>query len=157
MLHGSSGARLRTVGPTRSWIESLYGPEVSARFGDREISCSGTVIGSHEALLDYIDRLVGSVTHSNSFRWRAGQDTIRAFIMCCFTTVRCRCACRVANGRHVFTVGYVPDREMTVSKREHPGGGDRRKVSAGASVQLSFDSEVQVIADILAKPESSHS
>jgi hypothetical protein len=98
-----------------NWVTALYGPQMLARIGSRDISCSGTTIGTHAAVLDYIDRLVSHVSPARFvplFGKRGGHDQgIHNVLLHTGALPRARA---VPNGIHVFTVGFVPDAEIVL-------------------------------------------
>jgi predicted O-linked N-acetylglucosamine transferase (SPINDLY family) len=107
----AAGRRIGDCRINQGWIADLFGPEAPARFAGHEISCAGATLGSHEAVLEYIDRLVGSVTPEQfqSLAGRSGHDQgIHNFLLYSGALRGARC---VENGRHVYTMRFVPDNE----------------------------------------------
>jgi hypothetical protein len=105
----------RTIGvdPMNSqWVREVLGQESLDRIADRPISCSGTTIGTHRAILDYIDRLAA---HANpeillQHRQRRGHDQgIHNYLL---HTGALRDAQMIANGRHVLTMGAMSEKTI---------------------------------------------
>jgi predicted O-linked N-acetylglucosamine transferase (SPINDLY family) len=107
-----AGRKIADCRANREWIADLYGHDMLLRFADEDISCSGTTMGSSAGLLEYFDLLVGSVDVSqfHALVGRHGHDQgIHNVLLHSGALPHAR---RVANGTHVFTVGFVPDNEL---------------------------------------------
>ena len=96
----------------RNWVQSLYGPEVLARVGQGKISCSGITLGTHEAVLDYLDRLCGHVRPDRFLAVLGERGHDQGIHNVLLQTGGLPRARLIDNGRHVFTVGHVPDEEV---------------------------------------------
>ena len=94
------------------WMEQIYGPEVLSRLKDCRISCSGTTIGSHAAILQYIDLLLSYADPKvlAALKGFRGHDqAIHNFLL---HTGALPHAQLIPNGRHVLTLGGAPDSEV---------------------------------------------
>jgi hypothetical protein len=107
----AAGRKIADCRTNRNWIADLFEAEVLARVADKEISCAGTTLGSHAAVLEYLDLLIGSVTTAQllSLEGRGGHEQGIHNVL--LHTGGLSRAQRVANGVHVFTLGYVLEKE----------------------------------------------
>jgi tetratricopeptide (TPR) repeat protein len=103
----------RTIGDSPSnslWVEQIYGADGLSRIRNQQISCSGTTIGSHRAIINYIDLLMEHATPALCARLKKfefGHDQgIHNFLL---RTGALPMARIIANGEHVYTVGLVSD------------------------------------------------
>ena len=94
------------------WVKHVFGSPGLARIGNRTVSCSGTTIGSQQAILQYIDLLL---SHANP-KVVAGLPHVRGHDQGIHNyllyTGALPLARLVPNGQHVHTVGFVPDSEI---------------------------------------------
>lgn len=111
----------RTIGQCHyntTWIKDIYGPAEFERIKDCEISCSGITIGSHRAIVGYIDRLLTYATPEALAKlspMRGHDQGIHNFMLRTGALPHARLA---PNGQHVFTLGHVPEQQITLT----PGG-----------------------------------
>lgn len=97
------------------WIEQVFGPQVLERLKDKPISCSGTTIGTQEAIMQYIELLLNHANPKKLDQYRSyrGHDQgIHNFLL---HTGALPGAKLIRNGEHVFTIGFVPENQMTVA------------------------------------------
>lgn len=105
----------RTIGqcPNNSmWVEHVFGTTGLARIRDRTVSCSGTTIGSKQAILRYIDLMLSyaNPTLVAGLPYLRGHDQgIHNYLLYNGAMPHARL---VPNGQHVHTVGCVPDCEI---------------------------------------------
>ena len=91
------------------WIDHIFGPNAVREAANWPISCSGTTIGSHATILQYIDRLLAQATPEKMARLvhlRGHDQGIHNYLL---GTGALPQAVLVPNGRHVYTVGFIPD------------------------------------------------
>ena len=107
----------RTIGQSennRSWVEQIYGSEGLERIKNYEISCSGTTIGSHRAIVDYIDLLLQPAKPNLMvplMKYRGHDQGIHNYLL---RTGALRNARLIPNGQHVYTVAYVNDADIAL-------------------------------------------
>lgn len=53
--------RVGVEGFNTRWLRNLYGDAFVDRHRDRPISCSGTVVGTREAMLEYLTEMIGEI------------------------------------------------------------------------------------------------
>ncbi len=94
------------------WIQQIYGDEALAELGECGISCSGTTIGTHPAIIRYIDLLLsqadpGVLAPLSGYR---GHDQgMHNYLLHKGYLPEARL---VPNGEHVYTLGLVPGAEV---------------------------------------------
>jgi hypothetical protein len=96
----------------RFWLRSLFGEEVERQLSGHGISCSGTTIGTHAGILDYIARMTSVVRKAQflDIMDEKGHDQgVHNYLL---HTGGLPSARIIENGRHVYTVGYVWDAEV---------------------------------------------
>jgi len=107
-----------TVCPSNSmWVQHVYGPEALLRLQSKRISCSGTTIGTHEAILGYIDKLLSHAKPalmSRLGRFSGHDQGIHNFLL---HTGAFPGATVFENGGHVYTLAQVPGQDIAVDAR----------------------------------------
>jgi hypothetical protein len=99
-----------TIGKSKNtslWVEQIFGREVLARLADRPISCSGTTIGSHRAILRYVDLLLSHADVRvlvNLSQYRGHDQGIHNYLLHTGALPEARL---VPNAEHVYTLGLV--------------------------------------------------
>lgn len=111
----AAGRSIAACRSNSNWILSLYGPETLARVGGCDISCSGTTIGTHAAVLGYIDRMLGQVRPDQFLRLVGQRGHDQGVHNVLLHTGALPHARAVSNGVHVFTVGFVPDADVALA------------------------------------------
>lgn len=107
----------RTVGQcdeNSRWIQQIIGTEGFEAVKNFEISCSGETIGSHQAILGYIDLLLAHIDAARlvQLRHARGHDQgIHNFLLHIGALPKAR---KIPNGQHVYTLGFVPESEFTL-------------------------------------------
>jgi hypothetical protein len=94
------------------WIEQLYGAAVLDRHRSKSISCSGTTIGSHAAICDYLERMLWEgrpELASRMGRYRGYDQGIHNVLLHSGALSN---AVVVRNGDVVWTLHNVPDAEI---------------------------------------------
>jgi len=111
----------RTIGQCESdseWIQQIFGSDALERVKNYDISCSGTTIGSHRAIVEYIDLLLQPAKPNLMARlmnYRGHDQGIHNYLLHTGALPKARL---IPNGQHVYTVGRVNDAEITLG----PGG-----------------------------------
>lgn len=111
----------RTIGEcvvNTMWVEQIFGSGGLERIKDYEISCSGTTIGSHRAMIHYIDLLLEHAEPNllvRLLKFRGHDQGIHNFLLRTGALPKARL---IPNGQHVFTVGAAPESEISLG----PGG-----------------------------------
>jgi hypothetical protein len=110
-----------TIGacPSNSfWIQNVFGDEVLKRLSGKRISCSGTTMGSHQAILRYIETLLSYATPELTSRLigtRGEDQGIHNYMLHTAALPNIRVS---ENGEFVYTLARVPPAETCVL----PGG-----------------------------------
>lgn len=105
----------RTIGQSAcnsQWMQQIFGQGILEQLQDKTISCSGTTIGSHEAIIDYINRMLGHADPNllaQLTQYRGHDQAIHNFLL---YTGALPQAQLIPNGVHVYTVGGIPDSEI---------------------------------------------
>lgn len=108
----------RTIGlcPDNSrWVRQVFGRTVLADLAGEVISCSGTTIGTHAAIVDYLSLLLSHVrpdVMAAVREWRGHDQGIHNYLLHTGAIPRAR---RIENGIWVHTLGSVPDSEVSVA------------------------------------------
>jgi len=56
------------------WVREHFGPEMLATLADKPVSCSGTTIGDHDAMIDYLRTMTNHLTPPPKAERMAGYD-----------------------------------------------------------------------------------
>jgi hypothetical protein len=91
------------------WVEQIFGPEGLQLVKDKPISCSGTTIGSHLAILTYIDQMLSCANPAvlDEHRTYRGHDQgIHNYLLHTGALAGARL---VPNGEFVLTMGTMTD------------------------------------------------
>jgi len=56
------------------WVREHLGPDALAAIGDRPVSCSGTTVADHAAMLDYLEKMTGLLAPPTTGERMAGYD-----------------------------------------------------------------------------------
>lgn len=56
------------------WVREHLGPEALAAIADRPVSCSGTTVAGHAAMIDYLERMTGLLVPPTRGECMAGYD-----------------------------------------------------------------------------------
>ena len=97
------------------WIDHIFGAAGVAIMKNRPISCSGTTIGTHEGILQYIDRMMFHATPEKMAKiaqYRGHDQGIHNYML---GTGQLPGAVLLPNGNHVYTVAKVPDQNIRVA------------------------------------------
>lgn len=97
------------------WIEDMFGPQVLAEMKADRVSCSGTTMGSHDAILRYIEKLLHfcKAPLMMKLQGKRGHDQgIHNYILRHRLVEGIRA---VENGTHIFTIGRMPEAEIILS------------------------------------------
>jgi len=111
----------RTIGSDQMnamWVNQIYGPRGLELLKDKPISCSGTTIGAHQPLLDYVDLLLKHANPEVLARYpeyRGHDQGIHNYLL---HTGALPLVQTIPNARHVYTLGAVPQEEIVLG----PGG-----------------------------------
>ena len=109
---------VRTIGqcPDDSlWIQQIFGPAILERLKDFEISCSGTTIGTHAAIVQYIDLLLQPAKPNlmaKLMNFRGHDQGIHNYLLRTGALPQARL---IPNGEQVYTVGSVKDSDITLA------------------------------------------
>jgi hypothetical protein len=107
----------RTIGQSennRSWVEQIYGADGLEKIKNFEISCSGTTIGSHQAIVEYIGLLLQPAKPNVMvplMKYRGHDQGIHNYLLRTGALPKARL---VPNGQIVYTVGYVHDSNIAL-------------------------------------------
>jgi hypothetical protein len=110
----------RTIGQCEAnsrWLADIYGAQVVQQLKDYEISCSGTTIGSHAAILKYIHLLLREARPGVLLplrRFRGHDQGIHNYLLRTGALPEARL---IPNGRHVVTVGCIASAEFGCGPR----------------------------------------
>lgn len=110
--------------PNATWVKQVFGDEVLRQLAAKPISCSGTTIGSHTAILRYIELLLKHARPDlmPALKGYKGHDQgIHNFLLHTGAVP----ARAVANGVHIHTLGQVPDADLEVGPDGILGAGGR--------------------------------
>jgi hypothetical protein len=104
----------RTIGQSpvnTRWIKYIFGPEAAERLKSFEIVCSGTTIGTHVAMIHYIDQLLGHAKPEIlvKLRRRGHDQGIHNYLLRTGALPNARL---IPNGQHVYTMARVPDPDI---------------------------------------------
>jgi hypothetical protein len=111
----------RTIGSDQSnamWVNQMYGPRGLELLKDKPISCSGTTIGAHQPLLEYVDVLLKHANPETLARYpeyRGHDQGIHNYLLHTGALPRVQA---IPNARHVYTLGAVPPEQIRLG----PGG-----------------------------------
>lgn len=96
----------------REWIEAAYGREKVRTLAGRPISCSGTTLGTREAILDYISAMIEAMgqVHPDSLKVTGIDQGIHNVLIQEGRFPKARLS---PNGQHILTMGHLP-RERVV-------------------------------------------
>ena len=106
-----------TIGRCRSnslWVKQVYGDAILQGLFDRRISCSGTTMGDHAALIDYCDKILAEARPDIMIKLvgvRGHDQGIHNYLL---NTGKLPGAVVNENGDFVFTLAQVPDGEVMV-------------------------------------------
>jgi len=98
------------------WIEHLYGKEMLARLANREVSCSGTTLGTFPAIREYVRKLIGEIRPHHFIalgRARGHDQGIHNVLLYTGALPNARI---IPNGMHVYTVAVVPDEQIRLGQ-----------------------------------------
>ena len=56
------------------WVREHLGPKTLTAIGDKPVSCSGTTVGDHGAMLDYLEKMIGRLSPPTTGERMAGYD-----------------------------------------------------------------------------------
>ena len=107
------------------WIQQIYGEAGVERLKDCEISCSGITIGTHRAIVEYVDKLLCEATPqiaSSLDKYRGHDQGIHNYLLRTGALPQARL---IPNCQHVYTMGFVPDNEFSIGPAKTiiaPGG-----------------------------------
>ena len=111
-----AGRRIGQCEFNRRWVQEVYGTQGLERVADCQIYCSGTTIGSQRAIVQYIDLLLTQATPevlANVSKVRGHDQGIHNFLLHTGALPQAR---MIDNGRHVYTLGHVPDGQVHIGE-----------------------------------------
>jgi hypothetical protein len=94
------------------WVNQVYGPRGLELIKDKPISCSGTTIGAHQPLLEYIDLLLKHANPEVLARYpeyRGHDQGIHNYLLHTGALPHVQ---MIPNARHVYTMGAVPEDQI---------------------------------------------
>lgn len=108
-----------TIGrcPSNSlWVRQIFGERALAELANEPISCAGTTMGTHDAILKYVHALIGHANPEKMMhltQWRGHDQGIHNFLLHhgIFSNAR-----RVENGDWVYTLAQVPRGEVVFTE-----------------------------------------
>lgn len=97
------------------WVREFFGAEVLARLARCPISCSGTTMGTHGALLEYLPKLMFHAQPERLTRLPSARGYDQGIHNYLLHTGALPQARAVPNGDWIYTLGHVPPREIVLS------------------------------------------
>lgn len=114
----AAGRTISQCSYNTQWVTDLYGKSGCQQIGDQQISCSGTTIGTHRAIMGYLDKLLGAANIEilRGITTSPGHDqAIHNYLI---RTGAFPNAGLIPNGLHVYTMGYVADDEFSIGPNQ---------------------------------------
>ncbi|MGE5503234.1 MAG: hypothetical protein ACM31L_02315 [Actinomycetota bacterium] len=99
--------------PNATWIQQVFGDETLGQLADKPISCSGTTMGSHDAVLHYIELLLKYAKPdlmASLKGWKGHDQGIHNYLLHTGAVP----ARMVENGTHIHTLGLMPDADIRI-------------------------------------------
>lgn len=96
------------------WIQQIFGPQIAAQLAAHRISCSGTTMGSHAAVEEYLSAMMKHVHPARLAAlepWRGHDQGIHNFLLHTGALPEAR---MVENGQWVHTLEKVPCEELNL-------------------------------------------
>lgn len=96
------------------WIQQVFGDAVLARLASRRISCSGTTMGTHSAMLRYAEKMLSKTTPAVMSKIRGPNGHDQGVHNVLIHTGELPGVKLVENGQHIFTLGHTPDDAIVI-------------------------------------------
>jgi len=99
------------------WVQGVYGSDGLTKLYNKRVSCSGTTIGTQESILHYLDTLLAHAPRELMERLAGQKGHDQAIHNYLLHTGALPNVTAVENGEHVWTLFYVPEREIAINAR----------------------------------------
>lgn len=97
------------------WISDVFGPDMAKQLAACRVSCSGTTIGSHGAMVEYVEKLLSHAKPPLMLKLQGKRGHDQGIHNMLLHTGALAKAVQVENGEHVLTLGRVPDDQVCLS------------------------------------------